>query len=595
MQIPEDIIEKVKEQNDIVDVISEVVRLKRAGRNFSGLCPFHNEKTPSFSVSQDKQIFKCFGCGEAGNVISFVMKNKNKNFIEAVEELADRANISLYYNKKQLSANQRKKEIIYNINKQTARYFFANLHANYKAKEYFLRRGITESILKSFGLGYAKDGWQNTINYLRSQGVNDNLILEAGLAIKNEKGKFYDRFRNRVIFPVFDYKGNVIGFGGRVLDDSKPKYLNSPETLVFQKGTNLYGLNFALKSGLKDRTIIIVEGYMDCISLHQYDIKNTVASLGTALTDNQARLLKRYVDKVIISYDADIAGQNATMRGLEILKNAGLEVNILKVPQGKDPDEFIRVNGRDAFLKLINKADRLIDYKLKRAKEGINFSKEQDLIKYSNEVVEILSTLNPVEKDIYIKKIAEQTSIKEQALYDLLNNKMTYLNRNIESMNNKEEYGTKLYVEPAYLKSERSIIKLYCVKDGYSIIKKYLNIEDFILENHKNLLKIIEDTIEQLGFDDLLNHIEIRCKDPEILKEWLEISELEILQHSSDIEILVKDYIYHIKKYKLENEKSNILKQIKEYERKNMIKESLELVKKTKGIADKLKELERSK
>ncbi|MGL5245870.1 MAG: DNA primase, partial [Sarcina sp.] len=505
MQVPEEIIEKIKEQNDIVDVISEVVRLKRTGRNFSGLCPFHNEKTPSFSVSQDKQIFKCFGCGEAGNVISFVMKNKNKSFIEAVQELADRSNIPLSYDKKKLSPIQRKKELIYNVNKHAARYFYANLHADYKAKEYFLRRGITESILKSFGLGYSKDGWQNTINYLRSLGVNDNLILESGLAVKNEKGRFYDRFRNRVIFPVFDYKGNVIGFGGRVLDDSKPKYLNTSETLVFQKGTNLYGLNFALKSGLKERSVIIVEGYMDCISLHQYGIKNVVASLGTALTDNQARLLKRYVDKVIISYDADVAGQNATIRGLEILQNAGLEVNILKVPQGKDPDEFIRVNGREAFLKLINKADKLIDYKLKRAGENMDFTKENDLIKYSNNVMDILSVLNPVEKDIYIKKIAEQTSIKEQALYDLLNNKMTYLNRNIENVNNKEEYGTKLYVEPAYVKSERSIIKLYCIREYYSVVEEYLNVEDFVLEKHKNLFEIIKSTIEELGFDNLSN------------------------------------------------------------------------------------------
>ena len=450
MRITEETIERIKQENDIVDIISETVKLKRSGRNYMGLCPFHNEKSPSFSVSQDKQIYKCFGCGEAGNVLTFVMKNRNLNFIEACKVLAEKANIRLDLGNGEESKVVKKKELLYKVNVEAARYFFSNLQRDKNSKEYFTNRGIKEITIKRFGLGYAKDGWQNLRTHLKRKGFNDELMLEAGLVLKSQKGTIYDRFRNRVMFPVFNSKGNVIGFGGRVLDDSKPKYLNSPETLVFQKGTNLYGLNFAIKHKNEERYFIIVEGYMDLISLHQYGITNVVASLGTALTTNQARLLKRYADKVIISYDADFAGQTATLRGLEILKEAGFDVRVLQIPQGKDPDEFVRSNGSDAFLKLVNKAESLISYRLKKAKDGIDFKDKSSLIEYGNRVTEILANLNPVEKDIYVKSISEDTGIKEQSLYDLIS--MTKNTKSEDFMNKKEEFGTKLYVEPGYVK-----------------------------------------------------------------------------------------------------------------------------------------------
>ena len=373
MQIREEVIERIRQDNDIVDIISENVRLKKSGRNYVGLCPFHNDKSPSLSVSQDKQIYKCFSCGEAGNVITFVMKYKKLTFYEASKYLADKAGIPLELGNAKESQITKKKELLYKVNTEAARYYFYNLQRTSFAKEYFLKRGIREEVIKRFGLGYAQDRWHDLIMYLKKKGFNENLLLEAGLILKSEKkGNTYDRFRNRVMFPVFDVRGKVIGFGGRVLDDSKPKYLNSPETVVFHKGTNLYGLNFATKNKLEQDYIIIVEGYMDLISLHQHGITNTVASLGTALTINQARLLKRYVNKVIISYDADVAGQTATLRELEILRNAGLDVKVLKVPQGKDPDEFVRNNGKDAFLRLVDNALPLIEYRIKKAAEGIN-------------------------------------------------------------------------------------------------------------------------------------------------------------------------------------------------------------------------------
>lgn len=595
MPIPEHIIEKVKEENDIVDVISDVVRLKRSGRNYSGLCPFHHEKTPSFSVSQDKQIFKCFGCGETGNVISFVMKNKSMTFPEAVGYLADRANITLEFEDKKLSRIQRKKENIYKINTLMGRYYYNNLSKNKIAKEYFFRRGITENILKKFGLGYSMDGWQNAVNYLKRLGINEELMLETGFVIKSDKGRIYDRFRNRVMFPVFDHNGKVIGFGGRVLDDSKPKYLNSPETILFQKGTNLYGLNFAIKGGLLNKEVIMVEGYMDCISLHQYGITNAVASLGTALTEKQSRLLKRYVDKVIIAYDADMAGQMATLRGLEILKEAGLEVSVLNIPMGKDPDEFIRANGKDAFLSLVKNSEKLMDYKLRKAKEGLNFSNSKDIDSYSQRLVDIFKFLDPLERSVYIKKVAEDTKFSEQALIDLLNKKLPMDNKNEYKMNNMKEYGTKLNIEPIYIKWERSVLKLLCKDKWHKDIKNSLTEDDFIDETHKELMKLILNILNDIEFENLDKKIEIKCENPNLLKEWLNVRESEFLDNFSDIETFIKDYKYRISKYRLEEQNKRIKNNLDIFVKEGNMAKAMELVKKSKDISDKLKELERSK
>lgn len=419
--ISEEIIEKVKESNDIVDIISESVALKRAGRSFIGLCPFHNEKTPSFSVSQDKQIYKCFGCGEAGNVITFVMKNKNMTFVEAVKYLAEKANIEIQEdnNKGKRNAN----EILYKVNVEAARYYFNNLRNNKMAVQYFANRGIENRTIRKFGLGYAKEGWRNLINFLKNKGYTELDLLNAGLIIPGKNNSYYDRFRNRVIFPVFDYRGRVIGFGARVLDDSKPKYLNSPETNIFKKGTNLYGLNFAIKDN-KERTIIIVEGYMDCISLHQHGITNVVASLGTALTIEQAKLLKKYADKIIVSYDSDLAGQSATIRGLKILKKEGFDLRVLVIPKGKDPDEFIKNYGKDAFNNLINESLPFIDYLLKMSRSEFDIKDGDSIIKYIEKACNIISDLDSIEKALYIKKLSEETGIKEQAIYDLMDEKL---------------------------------------------------------------------------------------------------------------------------------------------------------------------------
>lgn len=588
MQISEEVLEKIKEQSDIVDIISETVKLKRSGRNFSGLCPFHNEKSPSFSVSQDKQIYKCFGCGEAGNVITFVMKNKNLPFVDAVKYLGEKANITIEEGSGRKSKTTEKKEIMYKVNVEAARFFFSNLMNTKEAKEYFLNRGIKEETIKKFGLGYAKDSWNNLIFHLRKKGFKDEILLEAGLVSTSEKtGNIYDRFRNRVMFPVFDYSGKVIGFGGRVLDDSKPKYLNSPETLVFQKGTNLYGLNFAIKNKIPDRYFIIVEGYMDVITLQQYGITNVVASLGTALTSNQARLLKRYADKVIISYDADIAGQTATLRGLEILREAGFDVRVLNIPKGKDPDEFVRVNGKEEFQKLINDAEPLIEYRLKRAEEGINFKESNSLVKYGKKVTHILADLDPMEKDVYVKKISENTGIREQALYDVLSRELTKNTKENSFTNNKEVNGTKLYVEPGFLKAERSLLKLMFEDEYFDYIVGILTEEDLILQEHKEIFSIIKES-KRGKLNNIITFIESKCRDVKTLKEVLKIKEHHVFE-AVDSKKLIMDFIKELDNYKLNQKLEELKRKQKILESQGKIEESIQIAIELTNVADQLK------
>ncbi|EMU53425.1 DNA primase [Clostridium butyricum] len=576
MQIREEVIERIRQDNDIVDIISENVRLKKSGRNYVGLCPFHNDKSPSLSVSQDKQIYKCFSCGEAGNVITFVMKYKKLTFYEASKYLADKAGIPLELGNAKESQITKKKELLYKVNTEAARYYFYNLQRTSFAKEYFLKRGIREEVIKRFGLGYAQDRWHDLIMYLKKKGFNENLLLEAGLILKSEKkGNTYDRFRNRVMFPVFDVRGKVIGFGGRVLDDSKPKYLNSPETVVFHKGTNLYGLNFATKNKLEQDYIIIVEGYMDLISLHQHGITNTVASLGTALTINQARLLKRYVNKVIISYDADVAGQTATLRGLEILRHAGLDVKVLKVPQGKDPDEFVRNNGKDAFLRLVDNALPLIEYRIKKAAEGINLRDNNELVKYGEKFAEILADLNPIEKDVYIKKISEETSIKEQAIYDLLSQVMAKDQKENNFMNKKADYGTKLYVEPGYLKAERTLIKLMFKEEYFQELNELIKVGDFVLDSHNKIYSLIlqgknEDT------SNIISYLESRCDDVESSKELINIKEQVILEFT-DKDRVIKDYMQEVQSYKLKKKIEDLKKKQSILEKEGKFQETIEI------------------
>ncbi len=579
--IPEDVIEKIKNENDIVEVVSEKVKLKRTGRNYVGLCPFHNEKSPSFSVSSDKQIYKCFGCGEAGNVITFIMKTRNLPFIDAVKILADKINLNLdEYSDGKVNNS---KDKLYKLNVDAARFFFNNLNKNEEAKGYFNARGITDKTIRNFGLGFALNEWNGLSNFLKKKGYSELELLKLGLIIKNEKGNFYDRFRNRVIFPVFDYKGKVIGFGGRVLNDAKPKYLNSPETDLFHKGEHLYGLNFALKNNI-NRTLIIVEGYMDCITLHQYGINNVVASLGTALTVNQAKLLKRFADNIIISYDADMAGQNATERGLKILVDVGLLVKVLKVPEGKDPDEYIRKNGKSSFEELVANALPLIEYKINKAKEGINLKNKDEQLKYIKSVSDILVDSDSVEKNIYIKKVSEETGLSEQSIYDYINDELKKIAPAYEEVNNIDNIGQKLYLDPAFLKAERLLLKfMFEEKELYEYIVSRIDEEQFNLPSHTKIFKLIAENNE-LDLESKKKVLDLKCDDVESSSEWISICEEEFVNNNCDIKVLINDYITNIKKFKLEETKKYIMKNIKLYEQKGMFEESLKMVKRLNEI-----------
>jgi len=586
--IAEDVILKIKEQNDIVDVISERVKLKKAGKNYTGLCPFHNEKSPSFTVSTEKQIYKCFGCGEAGNVISYVMKDRNVTFPEAARILAQRANISMEIDNGENNVQRDMYKKMYNINVEAARYFYENLRKDKKAESYFLNRGITEATMKKFGLGFSFDKWDGLLVYLKRKGYSELDLINIGLIIKSPKGSYYDRFRNRIMFPVFDYMGKVIGFGGRVLDDSKPKYLNSPETPLFHKGLNLYGLNFVIKNN-RSRTIIIVEGYMDCISLHQYGFSNAVASLGTALTINQAKLLKRHVDKVIISFDADFAGQAATIKGLEVLRNEGFDLRVLIVPSGKDPDEYIKNSGKQAFQKLVDDALPLIDYRLKRAKDGINFTNSEMIIQYVKKVTEIIAELDPVEKDVYIKKVSEDTGIKEQAIYDLLSEEINKNSKKVKKMNIQQDFGQKLYLEPAYIKAERTLLKfMFINEENCNYITENMSVDQLVLQSHKSIYELIVE-YKNLIIDEKNKNIESKCqKDIECTKEWINTMEIEFSGNEEDHKKLINDCIKQLKKFKLEESKKEIMNKIKQYESKGLLEESIKLA---KGLIELQKDL----
>jgi len=588
--IAEDVIRKIKEQNDIVDVISESVKLKRTGRNYIGLCPFHNEKSPSFSVSQDKQIYKCFGCGEAGNVISYIMKERNVTFPDAARVLAERANITIEMDNDENNVQKDMYNKMYNINVEAARYFYDNLRKDKKAEAYFVNRGISETTMKKFGLGFSFDKWDGLLLYLKKKGYSELDLFNVGLIIKSPKGSYYDRFRNRIMFPVFDYKGKVIGFGGRVLDDSKPKYLNSPETPLFHKGLNLYGLNFVIKNN-KSRTIIIVEGYMDCISLHQYGFSNVVASLGTALTINQAKLLKKYVDKIIISYDADFAGQAATLKGLETLRNEGFDLRVLIVPKGKDPDEYIKNNGQQAFQKLVDDALPIIEYRIKRASDGIIFSNSEMLIQYVKKVTEIIIDLDPVEKDVHIKNISEQTGIKEQAIYDLLREEINKNTKKTQKMNIQQDFGQKLYLEPAYIKAERTLLKFMFINDeNCDYITEIMSLDGLVLESHKKIYGLIVE-YKNLAKDEKSKNIEFRCNDIESTKEWINTMEIEFASDEEHHKQLINDCIKEVKKFKLEESKKEIMRKIKKYESEGLLEESIKFAQKLIEIQKDIKQL----
>lgn len=439
----DELLDEIKSKNDIVDIVSQYVVLKRAGRNYMGLCPFHKEKSGSFCVSPDKQIFHCFGCGVGGNVFHFISKIENLNFKESVEMLANRAGVEL-----PVSGNfeddklAKLKSRVYEVNKCAAEFYHENLYkpTAKPGQEYVKKRHLDNKTLKAFKIGYS-GRFNELYTELKSKGFTEEEILASCLVNKNPDGKFIDRFRNRLMFPIFDTHERVIAFGGRVLDDSKPKYINSPEDIVYSKGRHLFAFNIARKYNSK--TIIMVEGYMDAVSLHQRGIHNAVASLGTALTEAQGRLLRRSCEKVIIGYDADGAGQVATLRGLEILQNLGCDIRILQIEGAKDPDEFVVKYGPERFQMYVDKAISLVEFKVKMLKKSLDLDNVNDKIKFLNEVAKIVAKVeNSMEREVYVDKISLEYKVSKDAIYAEIN-KLLYANSRTEQKLEKKVVPVK--------------------------------------------------------------------------------------------------------------------------------------------------------
>ncbi|MGI6203954.1 MAG: DNA primase [Anaerovoracaceae bacterium] len=409
-----DAVEEIKRRVDIVDVVGRVVQLKKAGSNFKGLCPFHREKTPSFVVSESRQTFHCFGCDKGGDVFTFIEEYYNVGFREALERLADECGVTI---DRYDSGNAARYDEYYDINRQAAKFFYmAFQKPGNPGREYMKSRGIDDETLKTFGIGYADDSGTGLYQYMKHIGIDESKMLEVGL-ISQSRGRIFDRFRNRVMFPIFNTRGKIVGFGGRdITGESQAKYINSSESDVFKKRHNLYGLNNARQDIGRGKRAIVVEGYMDVIGLYQCGVRNVCASLGTALTDEQARLLRRYTNNVVLCYDSDEAGRRAALRGIDVLRKAGAKVTVMHVTEGKDPDEYVKVKGRDGFLKLADDAMPSAEYKFRSIAEKYDTDTPEGRIDFMKEAVVFLKSMSPVEADIYIRRLSEEYSISEAAV-----------------------------------------------------------------------------------------------------------------------------------------------------------------------------------
>lgn len=594
-----DIIEEIKSRCDIANIISSYINIKPSGTNYKGLCPFHGEKTPSFYINTSKQIYKCFGCGEGGDVINFVMRIENLDFMDAVKLLADRCGIEINTQVDESTKERiEKSKKFQDIHVEAARFYFSNLiKTKNPGYEYLRKRGLDDKIIKKFGLGYSLDSWNSLMNYLISRGYKNEDLIECGLfGYKSETKKIYDKFRNRVMFPIFDYRGNVIGFGGRVLDDSLPKYLNSPDTLIFNKRQNLYGLNFARKE-IKDRSIILVEGYMDLISLYQYGIKNVVATLGTALTDGQGSLIKRYADTAIISYDSDEAGIKATLRAIEILNKLDINVKVLNLKECKDPDEFIRKYGVLEFEKEIKNSTHYIKYKIDNLKRNFNIQNDEERVKFTKESSKIIKEIkSPVEADYYIKYLSEESKISIESIKKEVYGKYYSANQNKNNKNNKYIYKKEekiiekpKAIEKGNLLVEENLIKIMLDSKKYrEIILLKINEEDFLEKDSKEIVNwlIKNKDLDKITID--------KIKSLNISEEYIKGLE-SISLDNLDLNNIknIDDIIKNIRKNSL-NEKINILlKEQIDIEKNKDVKDTKEVDSKIMEIALKIVELRR--
>ena len=547
--IPDELVEEIRARSDIVEVISDRVLLKKSGANYKGLCPFHSEKTPSFTVSPAKQIFHCFGCNEGGNVYQFVMKIENLSFPDSVLLLARRYGINIVEQKVK-GVNSSQKNTLYDVNAMAAEFFqrqLSELPQGKTAREYLRKRGITENIIESFKIGYASPSWDGVHQFLKKKGISADIQNSAGLIKERENGGGYvDRFRERIIFPISDSEGRIVGFGGRVLNDtdSRPKYLNSPETLVYKKGNILYGLHITKDLIRKSKDAFLVEGYFDLITAYQHGIKNVIATSGTALTEDHARLLRRYTETVTLVFDGDEAGRNASNRGGIVLLNGGVKVKVIPLPQGNDPDSFIREKKGDGFFNISKGSKPFMEYIINKESAESDLKSIDGRVKCINAVIPFLSLMNnSVEKSMYISSLAEKTGVSEKAIMDEMSkNKVKDKAKVKEVLTSTSSSSSN--------KAERILVQLMLL-DNKNIekIKKHISVDDF-KDNDMAKISSLLFTLSESNDNIAISHIMDKLSEDK-LKKLISEMVFEDIEYQ-DVDKNISDCIRYIKKNRID-------------------------------------------
>lgn len=573
--INDNVLDEIRDRADIVDLIGEYVDLKRSGSNYMGLCPFHSEKTPSFSVSPSKSIFKCFGCGVGGDVITFIMKRENLSFPEAVEFLADKYNVRLEVYKDENKEAREKRNRLYEINREAGLHFLKNYQASQKAQLYLKNRMLSDKTIRSYGIGYSKDSWTDLYDHLTKMGYKEEELLELNLISKSKNGNYIDRFRDRVMFPIINRNNRIIGFGARAFGDAKPKYLNSRETPIFHKGSNVFNINIISRESTRER-IILVEGYMDVISLYNSGINYSVASLGTSLTIDQANIIKRMAKDIYICYDSDNAGINATSRAIDIFLQASVKPKIIELEGGLDPDDFIKKYGLEAFEKKIKSAISYIEFKIKKLKENFNLEDSEGLSNFTIESAKILSSIkNPIERDIFVKDFSTKYNIS----YTAIENYINYLNRNKLKEAKREKVKVKKNINVVKSNKTRAQEELLAYSLLDNDIYKYIKnkIEVFYFTNamtravFEEIPRLFEEEMEIRDFLSILESNKL------VTKEFVE----NIMSLISDIYVddkIFDELIKTIERNYIQDRKHKILENIEKLqgeENKNLLLESL--------------------
>ena len=564
MYYTEEQIEEVRSKSDIVQIIGRYVNLKRTGSSYVGLCPFHSEKSPSFNVSSSRQMYKCFGCGVAGNVITFIMEYENYTFPEAMEFLAEQAGVTI--SKSELSPEMKREKNLrtelVQINAKAASYYYAKLKspAGKTGYEYFLSRGLSEETIRHFGLGYAGQGGSELYRYLKNQGYADQVLKETGLFKMDERG-VYDKFWNRVMFPIMDINNRVIGFGGRVMGDAKPKYLNSPETKLFNKSKNLFGLNYA-KLG-KKKNIILCEGYMDVIAMHQAGFTNAVASLGTAFTSEQAVILRRYTDEVLLTYDSDQAGVKAALRAIPMLRDAGINARIVHMEPYKDPDEFIKGLGSEEFEKRMAEAQNAFLFEIDVLRKSYDISDPEQKTKFDHEMAaKLLVFEDKVQRDNYIETLSAKYSIKKEDLRGLVIKSANRIPANKGNANVRSEgYNSNIKkVKESGIEHSYKLLLSWLADEPnlFDDVSKIINKDDFEEEPYRKAAALLYEQFEngEVIPARIINHFE-EADEQKAIADIFQTT-FKVKMEKDDMEKALNEIVYKIKKYSIDKKLKNM-------------------------------------